>query len=71
MEYNISKFIDLNYELILSQSVYCWPMNFNNLDELRDRLIEEEMKYFVISSSYGLNGWVVSKTMNIEKKNVD
>lgn len=42
-----------------------WPVSYDSYDELQIRLIEEKYKYMVISSSYGLSGWVLAKNVEI------
>lgn len=42
-------------------------MNYESIDELKELLIKEQYKCYIISSSYGFNGWVLAKEMSITK----
>ena len=64
-ESNISSFILYNSELILSKKNKHWPCFFNTLDELDKNLKKEGYRYFLITASYGFNGWILSKQYNV------
>lgn len=71
-EYDISHFIKDNLELLEKNKNYGWPMMFESIDDIERKLQEERYKYIILMSSYGMNGWVVSKdfyliTREIEK----
>ncbi|MDQ0090334.1 hypothetical protein J2T12_003748 [Paenibacillus anaericanus] len=63
--YEIHHFIEENKEILEKQKNYCWPMYYKTINELEEKLMIEQYKYFVISSSYGLSGWVLAKKYEI------
>ncbi|MDK8179599.1 hypothetical protein [Paenibacillus sp. UMB4589-SE434] len=63
--YDIHHFITDNKELLEKHKNYSWPMDYTTIDELEGKLIQEQYKYFIISSSYGLSGWVLAKKYEI------
>lgn len=64
-KYDIIRFLKNNSDLLKKQKNYCWPMVYDTEKELAEKLLEGEYSYYVISSSYGLNGWVLAKVMRI------
>ncbi|WNQ12225.1 hypothetical protein MJA45_04015 [Paenibacillus aurantius] len=64
-EYELSHFIQDNRELLEKQKNSCWPIDYGNFEELTEKLIKEQYAYYVISSSYGLNGWILAKEYEI------
>lgn len=66
-EYPISTFIESNRKLLDERKDYCWPIYYENLEELNNILINEQYLYFVIYSSLGLNGWILAKDIEIKK----
>ncbi|WP_405158840.1 hypothetical protein [Paenibacillus sp. FSL H8-0283] len=64
-EWDIEHFIPYNRELLESGMGQGWPVSYDSYDELQIHLIEEKYKYMVISSSYGLSGWVLAKNVEI------
>ncbi|WP_438350662.1 hypothetical protein ACP8HI_08480 [Paenibacillus sp. FA6] len=63
--YEIHHFIEENKEILEKQKNYCWPMEYKTINELEEKLMIEQYKYCVISSSYGLSGWVLAKKYEI------
>ena len=47
-----------------------WPMWYETEEELCSFLQENEFKAFHIGSSYGLNGWVIAKNMELITTNL-
>lgn len=45
---------------------YCWPIDYKDIQELNVFLKEEQFKYIIIYSSFGLNGWVLAKNIMIQ-----
>ncbi|MCZ8520836.1 MULTISPECIES: hypothetical protein [Paenibacillus] len=66
-EYELDRFIDGNRNLLEKQKKYCWPMYYDNMNDLSSFLKKENYLYYVIQSSYGLNGWVVAKLLEIRR----
>ncbi len=61
----IEDFIMENEKMLMEKKNSCWPMCYDNLNELQKSLEEKKYKYFVIESSHGLSGWVLAKEMKI------
>ena len=60
-ESDISSFISYNTKLIECKKNKNWPCAFDTVDELEQKLKNEEYKYFLITASYGFTGWVIAK----------
>jgi len=60
---NIDKFIEQNKELLQLKKAYNWPTSFSDFVELERVLSLGEYKCYVLSSSYGLNGWILAKEL--------
>lgn len=63
---DIEIFINENKELLKESRMYCWPVFFENLDDLKTKLLKIGCNYYVIEASKGLVGWVLAKDMTIE-----
>lgn len=63
-KYDINIFLKKNSDLLKKKKNYCWPMIYSTEEELKERLLEGQYSYYIISSSYGLNGWVLAKSYN-------
>lgn len=61
----IEDFIRENEKMLMEKKNSCWPMCYDNLNELQKSLEERKYKYFFIESSHGLSGWVLAKEMEI------
>jgi hypothetical protein len=68
-KYEIGQFLKNNSELLKKKKNYCWPMDYDTEKELTERLLKDQYSYYVISSSYGLNGWVLAKSYEITSDN--
>jgi len=66
-EHGIEAMIEENEELLKETKCYCWPMYFDNLEHLKEKLKANQYKYYVIESSIGLCGWVLARNMEILK----
>lgn len=64
-ERGIDKFIKENSNLLNKQKEYSWPIDYNDVKELNDLLVNNQYRYYIITSSYGLNGWVIAKNYEI------
>lgn len=64
-EYHINQFVNENSELLKKQKKYGWPIDYNTIEELIEKLLKGKYCYYVISSSYGLSGWVLAKKYEI------
>lgn len=61
----IEHFIQENEELLNRNKGYCWPIVFDSADQIETVLIKGAYKYITLLSSYGLNGWVLARDMEI------
>lgn len=64
-EMEVSRFIEQNKELLEKQKNYSWPRHYESVEDFLDYLQKKKYNYYVISASYGLNGWVVAKQCRI------
>ena len=64
-EYGIDSFIVDNKAELQGLKGYCWPINYQNQEELKTFLMDNGYKYIRINSSYGLFGWVLAKSYKI------
>ncbi|WCF08118.1 hypothetical protein NDS46_28320 [Paenibacillus thiaminolyticus] len=58
-------FLKDNKELLTQGYEYSWPSDYNTTEELMEKLEIEGYSYYIINSSYGLNGWVLAKESNV------
>lgn len=68
-EYRVSRFIEDNEELLNEHKDYCWPIDYDKIEDLEKKLAEEKYYYYVIISSYGLSGWIVAKSCETVENN--
>lgn len=61
----IRKFIEQNKELLEKQKSYGWPRHYETVEDLLNYLQKERYNYYVVSASYGLNGWIVAKECRV------
>ncbi|KGE18428.1 hypothetical protein [Paenibacillus wynnii] len=61
--YEIDEFFEDQGNLMLLErhKNNCWPMYYGTIEELKNRLRSDKYLYFIIYSSYGLNGWIIAK----------
>lgn len=64
-QFEINSFVKDNKELLEKQKDSAWPMYYEKSEDLLEYLLHENYNYYVISASYGLNGWVIAKEYNI------
>ena len=65
-KYDIETFIKENKELLRESRNYCWPLFFDDFDDLKTKLLKQKCNYYVIESSNGLDRWVLAKDMTIK-----
>lgn len=58
---DIGCFVRDNVELLNNHKNFLWPKDYDTFDELEKFLTEEKYEYYIIMSSYGLSGWILSK----------
>ncbi|WP_175537607.1 hypothetical protein, partial [Mycobacterium tuberculosis] len=66
-EYPVSLFIEQNKNLLNERKNYCWPRYYKDINELQKLLVNEGYVYYIISSSFGLNGWILAKKIKVNK----
>lgn len=64
-EFEPEEMIEENIELLENTKGYCWPISYNNTNELLEKLKLGKYNYYVISSSFGLSGWILAKAMKV------
>ena len=52
-------------ELFERRKNYAWPFNYNTKQDLMEKLDKKGVKGFLISSSYGMEGFVLAEEMQI------
>lgn len=62
---DVSLFLKHNKELLEKKKDYAWPMYYEKIEDLLDHFQNEKYNYYVISASYGLNGWVIAKEYKV------
>ncbi|MDK8182633.1 hypothetical protein QP775_17445 [Paenibacillus sp. UMB4589-SE434] len=62
---DVSLFFKHNKELLEKEKDYAWPMYYEKIEDLFEYLQNEKYNYYVISASYGLNGWVIAKEYKV------
>lgn len=68
-EYPLNSFLESERELIEEGKNYCWPIIHETTSELVKYLELNDYKTFSLSSSLGLYGWVLAKSMKFICKN--
>lgn len=66
-ESEIGSFIVDNKAALQELEGYCWPINYQNEEELNAFLIVNDYKYIKVNSSYGLFGWILAKSYQISE----
>lgn len=66
VEETLTNFLSYNKNLLDERKNQAWPMYYKEISQLEEKLKSENLKYYIIGSSYGLGGWVLAKNMIIE-----
>lgn len=69
-QFEIGSFVKDNKELLEKQKDSAWPMYYEKREDLLEYILHENYNYYVISASYGLNGWVIAKEYNIYRESI-
>jgi len=64
-ELSIGQFLKNEREVLMLGKNSCWPIHYENIEELSCFLHNNSYMVFIVGSSYGLNGWVIAKSMEI------
>ena len=65
-ETDLDYFIKDNKHILEKEKNYGWPFLYENEEELIKILIKNNVKYYIIKSSYGLEGWILADEMKID-----
>jgi hypothetical protein len=57
-------------ELFVESMDFVWPMLYESKEELLGKMKDENVRGFIIHSSYGMAGWVWAESMRIEVKDI-
>ncbi|MFL6333089.1 MAG: hypothetical protein ACJ754_07060 [Pyrinomonadaceae bacterium] len=55
-------------EVFAEGEKYGWPLPYGSIEELLQRLSAENVKGYIISSSYGLDGWVWARELTLKQR---
>ncbi|WP_429950873.1 hypothetical protein [Enterococcus sp. AZ101] len=61
----IENFFSENKELLIQGQRYAWPIMYDSLQELEVQIKNSSLHYHVLTSSYGLNGWILAERVDI------
>jgi hypothetical protein len=65
-EQPLSKVYEDDEGLFLRRKNYCWPVvDYNTADELLQKLGDQNIRAFVLTSSYGMDGFVLAQEMHV------
>ena len=64
---DINLFLEQNKYLLENLNNMSWPISYKNISELEKFLKSKNYKYIIISSSLGMDGWILAKTIDINK----
>ncbi|MDR1284784.1 MAG: hypothetical protein LBJ88_01125 [Campylobacteraceae bacterium] len=65
-EYSIDEYMKIiDAEVLNEKENYDFPFKYNDEEELINKLNEENQRYYMIESSYGLYGWILAEEMKI------
>lgn len=67
VEGEIASFVLENKELLDKGKAYDWPMDYCHVDEIVHHIQKNSYQYYKIRSSYGLNGWVLSRNVTVDE----
>ena len=62
-EWDIPSFIRVEGEYLKSRKNYAWPMSSESLDDLQEKLINNEYRVWWLSPTYGMGGYIIAKTV--------
>ena len=69
-EHKISNFINDNKTELKKLEGYCWPIDYQTEQELEAFLVANNYKYIKINSSYGMFGWILAKSYQVNDLSV-
>ncbi|MBM7688090.1 hypothetical protein [Enterococcus ureilyticus] len=51
--------------MLIQGQRYAWPIMYDSLQELEVQIKNSSLHYHVLTSSYGLNGWILAERVDI------
>ena len=64
-EYPLSHFLEDEREILMERKQYGWPTFYETESDFLQYLNENDYRAFLVTSSIGLYGWIVAKSMSI------
>jgi len=66
-EFQIKDFFKEQHEELELRKNCCWPIDYQNIDELMKFLNENAYVYIKIYSSFGMYGWIIAKHIMVKE----
>lgn len=66
LEDEVDIFYTDNKEILDKGKDYYWPMDYENSEEILSYIKSKSYRYYKIQSSYGLNGWILSRALLVK-----
>jgi hypothetical protein len=68
-DWPLDLFVDQNAKLFDERKKWGWPaVEYGDSEQLKGQLRERRLKAFVLSSSYGMSGWVLATEMKFVER---
>lgn len=64
-ELDMKHFFSSNKDLLEEKKNSGWPLMYSSVEELEEMLQENDSRYYVLYSSYGMTGWVLAERVEI------
>ena len=65
-ETTIEEVLKMNQSIFEAEKNYAWPIHYESETDLLEKMSSQDMRAFLIHSSYGMGGWVWAKSMSKE-----
>ncbi|PZL72642.1 hypothetical protein CI088_10075 [Enterococcus plantarum] len=63
---DIQNFFKNNKELLESKKNSGWPVIYQTMEELEQKIQKEEVNYYILFSSYGMTGWILAQDITVK-----
>ncbi|MPQ23044.1 hypothetical protein EH150_10870 [Carnobacterium divergens] len=70
-EETLENFIEYNESLLNKMKNSGWPIMYDTVEELLNELKSKNYNYYIVSSSYGLNGWILAQNLNVQNQLIE
>ena len=67
-EADVTTFFVKNREQFVAHKLHAWPIWYDDVEELKQYLQNNNYKCYVVFSSFGLSGYIFAETFEIKKK---